>query len=88
MAKRGVEPPLPSLECGKYLWDLTVKAGISESGIGGPSVLSWKELQAFGQIFNCNEEELEIMRKLSAAFLEGLVSGQDALAFSPMENEQ
>jgi hypothetical protein len=85
MNKRDIEPDFPVINEGRYLWDMALTTGLSVQGMSGPEVMPWSELAAIGQVYSLDQDEIEILRKISAAFLRGFNSGNDPLALSPME---
>jgi hypothetical protein len=85
MRSRGVTPPFPEIKAGLYLWDIAKKTGFYFQGANGIVAMPWSELGPIGSIYKLDQDEIEILRRISVAFVDGYLNGANLLALSPME---
>lgn len=80
----GEPPALPPATEGSLLWLAFLEIGFASQGPGGPSVLTWAEIQAYSStILTLTATEASALRTMSAAYLAAHHIGGNPLARPP-----
>jgi hypothetical protein len=84
----GVDPPLPPVEAGWYLVEAFQEIGFASQTADGPIPLGWYDLAGFARWDDgLTREEAIMLRRMSAAFLEGMQVGASPLGIPPWQGD-
>jgi hypothetical protein len=80
-------PPLVETIGGEYLLEALFEAGPAKSGMMEPEPLGWNDVYFFAQATGDISEpwEMKALFRMSKAYLDGLNSGKNAFALSPLQ---